>query len=172
MNKKTVTKEIMAKRLKGLMEANNETTYTMAERFGLTSPTISRYMTGQMAPKITAINAIAEYFGVNSVWLMGYDEPKYLNEASHNEHNIPEIMKYYNTLNPTGQAEATKRVYELTQINEYTNIATETAAELIPYEKIVNIDIPMAAHENEGATEDMKVRDLNNAIKLVQKDRT
>ena len=55
------------------MEEHNETTYSMADRFSLSSPTISRYMTGQMAAKITTIELMAKYFNVNPVWLMGYD---------------------------------------------------------------------------------------------------
>ncbi len=75
MKKKTVNKEIFGKRLSELMMRNNETTYTVAEEFSLTSPTISRYVTGQMAAKITTIEQMANYFNVNPVWLMGYDVP-------------------------------------------------------------------------------------------------
>jgi len=73
MKKKTVNKDIFSKRLTLLMEEHNETTYSMADRFSLSSPTISRYMTGQMAAKITTIELMAKYFNVNPVWLMGYD---------------------------------------------------------------------------------------------------
>lgn len=76
MNKTTINKELFSKRLTQLMQENNETTYTMGDRFGLSSPTISRYMTGQMAAKITTIKAFAEYFSVNELWLMGYDVPR------------------------------------------------------------------------------------------------
>ena len=65
MIKKTVCKENFGKRLSQLMEEYNETTYSMAERFSLSSPTISRYMTGQMAAKVTTIQLMAEYFHVN-----------------------------------------------------------------------------------------------------------
>jgi len=71
--KKTVNKEIFARRLTLLMEEKNETTYSMADRFSLSSPTISRYMTGQMAAKVTTIELMAKYFNVNPIWLMGYD---------------------------------------------------------------------------------------------------
>lgn len=76
MKKKTINKEIFAKRLTDLMNEFGETTYTMADRFSLTSPTISRYMTGQMAAKITTVELMAKYFNVNPVWLMGYDVDK------------------------------------------------------------------------------------------------
>lgn len=157
------------KRLKTLRKEKSLTqeqlVNTVNNNFGfrINKGMISKWENDKEDASMSYIIALAKYFDVSLDYLLALS-----NEKVH----LPEIMKYYNTLNPTGQAEATKRVYELTQINEYTNIATETAAELIPYEKIVNMDIPMAAHENEGATEDMKVRDLNNALKLVQKDRT
>lgn len=157
------------KRLKTLRKEQSLTqeqlVNTVNKNFGfrINKGMISKWENDKEDASMSYIIALAKYFDVSLDYLLALS-----NEKVH----LPEIMNYYNTLNPTGQAEATKRVYELTQINEYTNIATETAAELIPYEKIVNMDIPMAAHENEGATEDMKVRDLNNALKLVQKDRT
>lgn len=111
MKKNTVTKEIFSKRLRQLMEENGETTYSMADRFGLTSPTISRYMTGQMAAKITTIVAIAEYFGVDAAWLMGYDVPKHekeeksadlLSKAKHNEQAM-KLLEYYFMINKDKQ---------------------------------------------------------------------
>ena len=77
MTKKTVNKEKFGNRLTQLMEEYNETTYSMAERFSLSSPTISRYMSGQMAAKVTTIQLMASYFQVNPIWLMGFDVPKH-----------------------------------------------------------------------------------------------
>lgn len=62
-----------SKRLKSLMESNNETIYTLAERFHLSPPTISRYTNGLMSPKITTVAEMARYFNVNDLWLMGYE---------------------------------------------------------------------------------------------------
>lgn len=82
MKKKTVNKDVFSKRLTLLMEEHNETTYSMADRFSLSSPTISRYMTGQMAAKITTIELMAKYFNVNPVWLMGYDVDRAMPQTS------------------------------------------------------------------------------------------
>lgn len=92
MVKKTVNKELFSKRLSKLMEEKNETTYTMADTLSLSAATISRYMTGQMAAKITTIEAIAKYFNVNPVWLMGYDVPRYLDKQSENGDTITNIF--------------------------------------------------------------------------------
>ncbi|ENZ39273.1 helix-turn-helix domain-containing protein [Enterocloster bolteae] len=131
--------------------------------FRINKGMISKWENDKEDASMSYIIALAKYFDVSLDYLLALS-----NERVH----LPEIIKYYNTLNPTGQAEATKRVYELTQIKEYTNVATETADKIISYNDIVKMDIPMAAHENEGATMEMKEEDLNNALKLVQKDRT
>lgn len=74
-------KELFSKRLTELMNDNNETTYTLAEFLHLTPPTISRYATGEMAPKITTVQAIAGKYGINHLWLMGTEgQEKYINQ--------------------------------------------------------------------------------------------
>lgn len=92
MNKKTVNKELFSKRLSKLMEEKNETTYTMANTLSLSAPTISRYMTGQMAAKITTIEAMAKYFNVNPVWLMGYNVSRNLDKQDNNADIITNIF--------------------------------------------------------------------------------
>lgn len=126
MTKKTVCKEKFGKRLSQLMEEHNETTYSMAERFSLSSPTISRYMTGQMAAKVTTIQLMADYFQVNPIWLMGFDVPKYEKITSVSKQISqpePAIMSYYNQLNPLGQETATEHVRLLTLDKKYTEKA-------------------------------------------------
>lgn len=123
MIKKTVCKEKFGKRLSQLMEEHNETTYSMAERFSLSSPTISRYMTGQMAAKVTTIQLMADYFHVNPIWLMGFDVPKYEkidSVSEQNSHSEPIIMSYYSQLNALGQETATEHVRLLTLDKKYT----------------------------------------------------
>lgn len=78
MQKNTINKEVFGKRLKQLLSEKNETTYTIAEVLHLSPATISRYSTGDMAPKITTIEILAKYFNVNPAWLMGYDVNKNL----------------------------------------------------------------------------------------------
>jgi repressor LexA len=76
---KIVDKELFSKRLIELMENNNDNTYTLASYLQLTPPTISRYCTGEIAPKIPTIEVVAVKYGVNPAWLMGTKgQPKYL----------------------------------------------------------------------------------------------
>ena len=49
----------------------------LAEIIGMSKQTISAYTTGVRSPKRPAINAMATALGVNPLWLMGYDVPKY-----------------------------------------------------------------------------------------------
>lgn len=86
---KKVDKYSFAKRLKELMEENNETTYSVAEVVHLTAATISRYMKGEMAPKITTVEVLARHFNVNPAWLLGYDVPRELENI--NKSNSVEI---------------------------------------------------------------------------------
>jgi repressor LexA len=64
-------KILFGKRLLGLMNDNNDTTYSLGEYLDLSNATISRYTSGGMAPKIPTVQAIAEKYGVNPAWLMG-----------------------------------------------------------------------------------------------------
>lgn len=49
----------------------------LADTIGMSKQTISAYTTGVRSPKRPAINAMADALGVNPLWLMGYDVPKY-----------------------------------------------------------------------------------------------
>lgn len=77
---KQIDKHIFGKRLKQLMKNYGETTYSLSQQFRLSPPSISRYTRGDMAPKITTIRAIAEYFDVNPEWLMGLPVSMYNTE--------------------------------------------------------------------------------------------
>ena len=69
----TVDLNVFAKRLSYLLETTQETTYSLAEKLGLTPATISRYTNALMKPKVPTVISMAQIFGVNEAWLMGYD---------------------------------------------------------------------------------------------------
>ncbi|EHQ88227.1 helix-turn-helix domain-containing protein [Desulfosporosinus youngiae] len=71
-------KDLFGQRLLEIMKDNNDTTYSLAEYLHLSPSAISRYTTGDMAPKIPTVQAIAEKYGVRPSWLMGIaGESKY-----------------------------------------------------------------------------------------------
>lgn len=74
MPEHTIDKKIFGERLKQLLITNNETTYSLANIVRLSPATISRYTAGLMAPKFTTAEAIANYFKVNPLWLMGFQD--------------------------------------------------------------------------------------------------
>lgn len=82
-------KDVFGKRLLELMADNNETTYSLAEHLHLSPPTISRYTTGDIAPKIPTIQSIAEKFGVNPAWLMGTEGAAKYTENTNRAKKIP-----------------------------------------------------------------------------------
>ena len=74
---KTVDLKVFAARLSSLIDSSDETTYSLAEKLGLTPATISRYTNALMKPKMPTVVSLAQIFGVNEAWLMGYDVEKY-----------------------------------------------------------------------------------------------
>ena len=56
-----------------LINNSSETTYSLANKLGLTPATISRYANGLMKPKVTTLKFMAQIFNVNDEWLMDYD---------------------------------------------------------------------------------------------------
>ena len=97
-----IDKQIFGKRLKQLMKNYSETTYSLSQQFKLSPPSISRYTRGDMAPKMTTIRAMAEYFDVNPEWLMGLPVSMYnteiLNEdeqdSSHFDISVFDEIRY------------------------------------------------------------------------------
>ena len=77
MKKQDFDLKKFADRFSHLLDNSEENTHTLAKKLGLTPATISRYANGIMAPKLPTLYAIADIFGVNPVWLFGFEAPKY-----------------------------------------------------------------------------------------------
>lgn len=88
-----------ANRLSDLIDDSDETTYTLADKLGLTPATISRYTNAIMKPKVPTVKSLAQIFNVNDAWLMGYDVSKSCNEykPSNVIYDIPGVMPLPNT---------------------------------------------------------------------------
>ncbi|MDD6659105.1 MAG: S24 family peptidase [Eubacteriales bacterium] len=88
-----------ANRLSDLIDDSDETTYTLADKLGLTPATISRYTNAIMKPKVPTVKSLAQIFNVNDAWLMGYDVSKSCNEykPSNEIYDIPGVMPLPNT---------------------------------------------------------------------------
>lgn len=64
-----------------LIESSPKSRTSIANEFGVAKQTVSAWITGQSSPRLPVVSALAEYFGVDSAWLLGYDVPK---SSSHN----------------------------------------------------------------------------------------
>lgn len=62
-------------RLKELRISNNMTLAELADKLGLSAPTIQRYETGEISNmKTTTIKTLSDIFGVSPLYIMGFDE--------------------------------------------------------------------------------------------------
>ena len=61
-------------RLRKAMNDNNLNSRELSKRCGLSEASISRYLLGQMEPKVDAIKKMADALNCDFVWLLGYDE--------------------------------------------------------------------------------------------------
>jgi repressor LexA len=80
---KTVILKKFAKRLSSVLEEENIDVVKLGKKIGFHKSTIYRYMTGELSPKITTVQILAEVLNLNFLWLMGYDDvPKRLDNKS------------------------------------------------------------------------------------------
>lgn len=82
-------KELFGNRLLESMRDNNDTTYSLAEYLHLSPSAISRYTTGDMAPKIPTVQAIAGKYGIRPSWLMGIEGENKYPETEEKAKKIP-----------------------------------------------------------------------------------
>lgn len=64
---------IVAARMNHLLAANHMTATELSERSGVSKNSISQYVNGAHAPSTLNAAKIAKIFGVNPLWVMGYD---------------------------------------------------------------------------------------------------
>lgn len=130
----------------------------LVERTGISKGALSSYMSGRYIPKQNNIYLIAKALNVSESWLMGFDVPM---ERTNNilpsvseTVKPPQIIGYYNSLNSTGQKEATKRVKELTYLPEYTSKVNQNEPEHL---------MPNAAHADDydSAPDELKQLEEN-----------
>lgn len=65
--------ERVARRFSDILARNNMTAKELAEQSGVSESSISQYMNGNHKPSNISSGKIARVFGINPLWLMGYD---------------------------------------------------------------------------------------------------
>lgn len=53
----------------------------VGEKLSISASMVSYYLSGKRSPKVQTVAFIANYYGVDPVWLMGYDVPKHKEET-------------------------------------------------------------------------------------------
>lgn len=96
MTKQDIKLKKFSKRLRQVMNENDQTIYDIADILDLSSSTISKYINSKINPKITTIKILSQKYNINPVWLMGYDVEKYLENKLINlkKEEISLIKKY------------------------------------------------------------------------------
>lgn len=69
-------------RLKNLRESKGMSQVELAEALGLSHTTIGMYESGKRAPRENIREIIANYFNVDTGYLMGYDRTKYYTDPA------------------------------------------------------------------------------------------
>ena len=90
-----------AERLKEALEHRHMTAAELCRRSGISSASMSQYMTGKVKPKQDRIYILALHLRVRPAWLMGYDiEPGYNNIPSSRQRERQRSIMKDNTVPP------------------------------------------------------------------------
>lgn len=72
-------------RLEELIKEKGITTYKLAVDLNIPKTTMSEYSKGKYDPKLENLYKIANYFGVNYMWLLGWDAEKIVTTSTRQE---------------------------------------------------------------------------------------
>jgi transcriptional regulator with XRE-family HTH domain len=83
----------------------------LSKRTGLPKSAISMYASGNRQPRQDKLTIIAETYGVDEAWLMGYDVPMFKTETESDSEALGQIIgRLYNT--DADNLEKLIRIYE------------------------------------------------------------
>lgn len=84
---------VIGENIKKKMEEKNLTTFELADRLGITSVELSRYITGRRIPKAPLIFQMAKELDCTAEELMGIEEPAQADEEP-NGPNVQDVIKW------------------------------------------------------------------------------
>lgn len=138
-----MTNAEIGNRIKYARDMREATLDDIAKKVGVAKSTVQRYENGKINTiKIPVIESIAIALNVNPSWIVGKSE-----EMELPSQKIPEILKYYGTLNELGKETATEQVRLLTLDKKYTRPDDFTSIARKPDTDYL---MPNAAHERTG----------------------
>ena len=114
----------MSTRIKELRQAHDMTLLEVANRLGVSESTVQRYESGAIANlKYDTIIDLANLFGVDPCYLMGWISPLHEADGEHISEDESKLLLLYRSLNPVGKKRALQDLEDLTQIDRYIKIS-------------------------------------------------
>ena len=107
----------------------------LARRTGIGKSSISQYVNGTTAPGNITASKIGNAFGLDPMWVMGFDVPmskaeKKLQELATDKHDTDMLLKYFGMLNDKGRELALVYVKSLSDMKDFqkeSSVQTSTA---------------------------------------------
>lgn len=106
-------------RLMELLDAFQLSQSELCNKCGLNKSALSNYLNGDREPRQDKISLIADAFGIDPAWLMGYDTPMYPVPSTDDDAVASEIMSIYHDLNAEGRQDMLKHARYLASQPEY-----------------------------------------------------
>jgi len=106
-------------RLMELLEVSKLSQTELCNKCGLNKSALSNYLNGDREPRQDKLSLIADAFGIDPAWLMGYDTPMYPVPPTDNDATASEIMSIYRELNTEGRQDMLKHARYLASQTEY-----------------------------------------------------
>lgn len=151
----------IGERIRSLRTKNNFTQKELAKLVGLKPITIQSYELDKRTPNLKTLNKIATALGVtvnDLLWPTNEDKANRVREAqtilknAFGNNNRNNLISNFDKLNELGQAEACKRVEELTELSKYTRVATAVAEKDVEYTFTT-----LAAHDDDLTDEEKEI---------------
>lgn len=73
------------------------------DRTGISRTMTSLYLSGKRNPKQSTISTICKVYGLNPVWLMGYDAPMFLADVNKRAENNARLINYFEKMSKDNQ---------------------------------------------------------------------
>ena len=114
----------MSTRIKELRLAQDMTLLEVANRLGVSESTVQRYESGAIANlKYDTIIDLANLFGVDPCYLMGWTSPLHEKDFSEISDEEMRLLSFYRSLNVVGKKRALQDLEDLAQIDRYKKVS-------------------------------------------------
>lgn len=73
------------------------------DKTGISRTMISLYLSGKRNPKQSTVSTICKAYGINPVWLMGYDAPMFLKDVNKRAEDNARLITYFEKMSKENQ---------------------------------------------------------------------